>query len=233
MINPVRLWLRRIYSRPDRWTGFMPVLILLPFFLLGYLAPAQGETYLRLCKNGVVRYYFSTRPSTTPSVAEGSRRGQVLRPLSRHQPSPDKLEPLIHEVSRQQNLPPSLVKAVIQVESNFNPGATSPKGAQGLMQLMPGTAEDLQVVNPYDVHENVWAGTRYLKRLLEKFNYRLPLALAAYNAGPKRVDRHQDVPPIRETQNFVRDVCANFLKYSGEQHPEKTGQPATPEAGRQ
>jgi soluble lytic murein transglycosylase-like protein len=208
------------------------MLILLSIFLLGSLAPAQGETYLRVRKNGVVRYYFSTRPSTNPLVAAGSRRGQVLRPLSRNLPSPDKLEPLIHEVSRQQNLPPSLVKAVIQVESNFNPGATSPKGAQGLMQLMPGTAEDLQVVNPYDVHENVWAGTRYLKMLLEKFHYRLPLALAAYNAGPKRVDRHQDVPPIRETQDFVRDVCANFLKYNGEQHPEKMGQSAAPEAGR-
>ena len=69
------------------------------------------------------------------------------------------------------------------------------------------------------------AGTRYLKMLLEKFNYRLPLALAAYNAGPKRVDQHQDVPPIRETRNFVRDVCENFVKYSGEQQPEKSASP--------
>ena len=90
------------------------------------------------------------------------------------------------------------------------------------MQLMPGTAEDLQVVNPYDAHENVWAGTRYLKMLLEKFNYRLPLALAAYNAGPNRVTQRQDVPPIRETQDFVRNVCANFVKFSGEPHSEKS-----------
>jgi soluble lytic murein transglycosylase-like protein len=76
------------------------------------------------------------------------------------------------------------------------------------------------VVNPYDAAENVSGGTRYLKMLLEKFNNRLPLALAAYNAGPKRVDQHQAVPPIRETKNFVRDVCENFVKYSGEQHPE-------------
>jgi soluble lytic murein transglycosylase-like protein len=135
------------------------------------------------------------------------------------------LEPLIHEVSQQHNLPASLIKAVIRVESNFNPAATSPKGAQGLMQLMPGTADDLQVVNPYDAQENVWAGALYLKMLLEKFNYRLPLALAAYNAGPNRVDRHQDVPPIRETRDFVRHVCENFIKYSGEQHPAKPDSP--------
>jgi hypothetical protein len=195
-------------------------LILLPFLVLGSIPPAQAEAFVRVYKNGVIRYYFSNRPSNSPVFSGVARRGQLMRPGSRTQPTPDKLEPLIHEVARQQNLPPSLIKAVIRVESNFNPGATSPKGAQGLMQLMPGTAEGLQVANPYDAQENVWAGTRYLKTLLEKFNYRLPLALAAYNAGPKRVNRHQDVPPIRETQDFVRDVCANFLQYSGEPPPE-------------
>jgi len=134
--------------------------------------------------------------------------------------TPAELEPLIHEVSQRHNLPASLIKAVIRVESNFNATATSPKGAQGLMQLMPGTADDLQVADPYDAQENVWAGTRYLKMLLEKFNNRLPLALAAYNAGPKRVDQHQNVPPIRETRDFVRNVCENFIKYSGEQPPQ-------------
>jgi len=199
----------------------MTVLILLPFLLLGFILPAQAEPFVRVCKDGVIHYYFANRPSNKPSVTRLSRRTQLIGSLPRPIPSPGQLEPLIHEVARQQNLPPSLVKAVIRVESNFNPEATSPKGAQGLMQLMPGTAGDLQVVNAYDAQENVWAGTRYLKMLLEKFNYRLPLALAAYNAGPKRVDHHQDVPPIRETQDFVRNVCENFLKYSGEQYPEK------------
>jgi len=221
MINSARLWFSRIYSRPHRRSGFIAASILLALLLLGFIPPAQAEPFLRVCTNGVIHYYFSNRPGKTPSVTQLARRGQLLHPSARYRPSPGKLEPLIHEVSRQQNLPPSLIKAVIRVESNFNPTATSPKGAQGLMQLMPGTAEDLQVVNPYDAQENVWAGTRYLKMLLEKFNYRLPLALAAYNAGPNRVDRHQDVPPIRETQDFVRNVCDNFLKYSGEQHPEK------------
>ena len=183
---------------------------------------------MRVCKDGVIHYYFTNRPSQKPSVTRLARRNQPPHPLGRPRPSPGELEPLIHEVSQQHNLPASLIKAVIRVESNFNPEATSPKGAQGLMQLMPGTAEDLQVVNPYDAQENVWAGTRYLKMLLEKFNNRLPLALAAYNAGPKRVDQHQDVPPIRETQNFVRNVCENFVKYSGEQPPKKSGNPPPP-----
>ena len=116
---------------------------------------------------------------------------------------------------RNHQLPPALIKAVIQVESNFNPMATSPKGAQGLMQLMPGTAEDLQVSDAYDVQENISGGSRYLSYLLKKFGFNLPMALAAYNAGPGRVERCQGVPQIRETQRFVRDVCNNFLKYSG------------------
>ena len=123
---------------------------------------------------------------------------------------------MIQEASRSHNVPPSLIKAVIRVESNFNPSATSPKGAQGLMQLMPGTADDLMVANPYDPRENISGGVRYLRMLLEKFNNRLPLALAAYNAGPKRVSQRLEVPAIPETQGFVQDVCTEFLKYSGE-----------------
>jgi len=226
MIKSARIRFSRTYSRPHRLSGFMPALILLPFLVLGFILPASAEPFLRVCKDGVIHYYFANPPTSKPSVTRLARRSQPPYPLGRPRPSPSELEPLIHEVSQRHNLPPSLIKAVIRVESNFNPQATSPKGAQGLMQLMPGTADDLQVVNPYDAQENIGAGTRYLKMLLEKFNYRLPLALAAYNAGPKRVDRHQDVPPIRETRDFVRNVCENFVKYSGEQHPEKSaGQP--------
>ena len=226
MINSARMRLGKIFSRPRRLSGMVTVALLLPLLITSSIPPASAEPFVRVRKDGVIYYYFSHRPSHTPSITRFSRRNQSPYPLGRHRPAPGELEPLIHAVSQQNNLPPSLIKAVIRVESNFNPGATSPKGAQGLMQLMPGTAGDLQVVNPYDVQENVSAGTRYLKMLLEKFNYRLPLALAAYNAGPTRVDRHQDVPPIRETRDFVRNVCENFVKYSGEQHPEKSaGQP--------
>lgn len=225
MVNSEKRRLGRIFSRSTGLTGLMPALVLLPFLLLGFILPASAEPFVRVWKDGVIHYYFANRPSNNPSVTRLSRRNQLPLPLGRPRPSPGELEPLIREVCQRHNLPPSLIKAVIRVESNFNSEATSPKGAQGLMQLMPGTADDLQVVNAYDVQENVSAGTRYLKILLEKFNYRLPLALAAYNAGPKRVDQHQAVPPIRETRNFVRDVCENFVKYSVEQHPEKSASP--------
>jgi hypothetical protein len=226
MINFAKMRLGQVFIRPRRLSDMVSVALLLLLLFIGSIPPASAESFVRVRRDGVIYYYFSNRPSHKPSVTRFSRRHQPPRPLGRHSPAPGELEPLIHAVSQQHNLPPSLIKAVIRVESNFNPGATSPKGAQGLMQLMPGTADDLQVVNPYDVQENVSAGTRYLKMLLEKFNYRLPLALAAYNAGPTRVDRHQDVPPIRETRDFVRNVCENFVKYNGEPQPEKSaGQP--------
>jgi soluble lytic murein transglycosylase-like protein len=225
MINSARMRLGRIFSRPAGLPSMVTVALLLPFLVTGSISPAAAEPFVRVNRDGVIHYYFTNRPSHNPSMPRLSRRNQSPHPLGRHRPSPGELEPLIQEVSQRHNLPPSLIKAVIRVESNFNPAATSPKGAQGLMQLMPGTADDLQVVNAYDAQENIGAGTRYLKMLLEKFNYRLPLALAAYNAGPKRVDQHQNVPPIKETRNFVRDVCENFVKYSGEQNLEKSANP--------
>lgn len=157
-----------------------------------------------------------------------SGKKRPARPTGMRRPSPQEMDRLIQEAGQFHRLPPPLIKAVIRVESNFDPAATSPKGAQGLMQLMPGTAQDLQVTNPYDVRENIWAGVRYLSMLLEKFHYRLPLALAAYNAGPQRVDQHQGVPPIQETKGFVRDVCVNFLKYA----QESPNQPKPPKAKR-
>jgi soluble lytic murein transglycosylase-like protein len=221
MNNSARMGLGRIFSRLPGLPGIVSVLLLFPFLVVGYITPASGEPFLRVRKDGVIHYYFADGLRNASAITQRTRRNQPPYPLGRPRPSASELEPLIQEVGQRHNLPPSLIKAVIRVESNFNPAATSPKGAQGLMQLMPGTADDLQVVNPYDAQENVWAGTRYLKMLLEKFNYRLPLALAAYNAGPKRVDKHQDVPPIKETRDFVRNVCENFVKYSGEQPPEK------------
>ncbi len=180
------------------------------------ISTTQAQTFQRVYKNGVVYYYFSNRGEGESKLSNFRvGRKKIIQPAVSSKVAPEELDPVVQEASRHYNLPPSLIKAVIRVESNFVPTATSPKGAQGLMQLMPGTAEDLQVSNAYDVRENVWAGTRYLYMMLEKFGHRLPLALAAYNAGPRRVEKCQGVPPLEETKNFVHDVCANFLNYSG------------------
>ncbi len=179
----------------------------------------DAEPFIRVYKQGVIYYYFSGKfdlnyPRTIGNIINNKSR--INRAPSRSKLSAQELEPWVKWASQNHKVPLALIKAVIRVESNFNPDATSPKGAQGLMQLMPGTAEQLQVANAYDVQENIRAGTRYLGMLLQKFNNNLPLALAAYNAGPNRVEKCQAVPNIKETQGFVRNVCANFLHYSKE-----------------
>jgi soluble lytic murein transglycosylase-like protein len=114
---------------------------------------------------------------------------------------------LITEHSRLQGVRPDLVRAVMQVESAFNPNARSPKGAMGLMQLMPSTIRQFGVKNPFNPAENVRAGVAYLRSLLDRYQNNEELALAAYNAGPGAVDKHgQTVPPYRETQNYVAQI---------------------------
>ena len=114
---------------------------------------------------------------------------------------------IIRDSARQHSVRTDLVRAVVQVESGYNPFATSPKGALGLMQLMPATIQQFGVKNPFDPMENVRAGVAYLRRLLDKYADNEVLALAAYNAGPKAVDKYEkNVPPYAETRNYVRQI---------------------------
>jgi len=118
-------------------------------------------------------------------------------------------EPFVQEHARRQSLRPELVRAVIQVESGFNPRARSPRGAMGLMQLMPTTARELGVRDAYDPEDNIRAGCAYLRRLIDRYDGNEELALAAYNAGAQAVDRHGGrVPPYRETRDYVKKVGA-------------------------
>jgi soluble lytic murein transglycosylase-like protein len=119
----------------------------------------------------------------------------------------DTYDELIVQHARAQGIRPDLVRAVVQVESGYNPGAISPKGAMGLMQLMPATASSLGVRKPFDPAESIRGGTIYLRRLLDRYNNNEELALAAYNAGPEAVGKYgNQVPPYQETRDYVRKV---------------------------
>jgi soluble lytic murein transglycosylase-like protein len=123
------------------------------------------------------------------------------------------IDSAIEQAAARHNVDPNLVRAVVKVESNFNPNAVSRKGAMGLMQLMPSTARQLRVRNPFDPEQNVDAGVRHLKQLLESYGGDIRLTLAAYNAGAGAVARSSGVPHYAETQNYVRRITN--LYYSG------------------
>ena len=133
-------------------------------------------------------------------------------------PSPrisEEFEIVIDRTARGQNLDPRLVRAVIQVESAFDPDAVSRKGAQGLMQLMPGTAKELGVRNAFDPAENVRGGSRYLRQMMDLFGGDIELALASYNAGPSAVARYGGVPPFEETTRYVGKVLDLYRRERG------------------
>jgi soluble lytic murein transglycosylase-like protein len=116
------------------------------------------------------------------------------------------LGPIVERIAAEQSVPAELLHSVIQVESNYNPGAVSPKGAQGLMQLMPDTARRFGVPNSFDPVENIQGGAKYLKHLLDLYKGDCPRALAAYNAGEQAVAKYGGIPPYLETQNYVTQV---------------------------
>jgi soluble lytic murein transglycosylase-like protein len=125
-------------------------------------------------------------------------------------PRDPQVNSLIAKYGQIYGVDPSLIRAVMRHESGFNPAAVSPKGAQGLMQLMPGTAALMGVRNPFDPEQNIAGGVGYLRHCLDRFHHNVPLAVAAYNAGPESVARCGTIPPYRETQDFVNNVMGSY-----------------------
>ena len=172
------------------------------------VAVAQGEELLYYVEGGeVVITNTPSRPDvkTIPGFEERVRAVRGKLPPSRY-------DVIIEHVSAQVGVDADLIKAVAYVESALDPSAVSPKGAMGLMQLMPATAESYGVRNPFDPHENLLAGARHLQGLLDQFGGDLTLALAAYNAGAGAVYRYQGVPAYAETQAYVKKVHSKLGK---------------------
>lgn len=186
----------------------------------------------------VYQYVDATGTIALTNVPSDMRYRRIELDSSRlHVALPEReLAPVIARHSRQHQLHPALVRAVIKAESNFDPHAISRAGAVGLMQLMPQTAMRMDVRDLYDPDDNVGGGTKYLRQLLDRFHGNLPLALAAYNAGENLVDRYQALPPIDETRQYVRKVLRyyrTFLTRDGfiTERPVVQHAPAAPEQG--
>ncbi len=184
--------------------------------LIVFLAarPALADLYTFTDEYGVVHFTnvpndprFKLVPGTQNTFAAPSA------PVVMHRVDITKFDGIIREAAAYYSLPFELVKAVVAAESGFEPRAVSSAGAQGLMQLIPGTAKDMAVTDPFDPRDNIFGGARYLRYLVNLFNGDVRLSVAAYNAGPELVGRRADVPNIEETRTYVKRVMAYYHYY--------------------
>jgi soluble lytic murein transglycosylase-like protein len=177
---------------------------------------AGNSSYIDIKTDQIERFEKDMASPVTP-VASVPSAAAALAPAPQNAATaanvaakPQNLNDVINTISDRHHLDPDLISSVIHAESGFNPRAVSPKGARGLMQLMPQTASKLGVANSFDPGANVEGGTRYLSELLEKYNFDLIKALAAYNAGPGRVEQYRGVPPYYETRAYVAKIVRDF-----------------------
>lgn len=169
--------------------------------------PLYADIYVHMDSEGVL--HFTNAPTSSN-----------YKVFIREKPPPpsdsdvtdgfNRYDDLITEASKSHGISFSLLKALIKIESDFNPRAISSAGAIGLMQIMPENIKALNIKDPFDPWENIMGGTRYLKQLIRRFNGELPMALAAYNAGPNMVDRYKQIPPFKETENYVKKVMEYY-----------------------
>lgn len=181
--------------------------LLVVIFCTFVATPAAAQIYSWRDADG--KLILSDKPrdgaGVTTYAVHGSATLRATTPGTGSEKSAPFEESIIRH-SRREQVAADLVRAVIQVESAFNPVAVSSKGAMGLMQLMPATAVELGVANPFDPDQNIRGGVQYLRRLLDRYNGNVELALAAYNAGMGNVEKYGDVPPFKETKNYVKKV---------------------------
>ncbi len=176
-----------------------------------YEDPETGEKFfsnIKMVENSRLYMVVATRNPFLEDPKNSAKDTSFSPNLS------TKFDELFNEIARTYNLDPKLLHAIAKVESNYNPRAVSPKGALGVMQLIPSTARLVGVSDPFDPRENIHGGARYLRYLLDKFGD-LTLALAAYNAGPKAVEAYGGIPPYEETQRYVRSVLSLYQRLKG------------------
>ena len=183
-------------------------------FLLLIASTASSDVYKYIDENGVICYTDSPLGKKTQKVlVYKDRKPPAVNIKAEKSPGmKTDYSHYIQKAAQKYEIEPELIHAVIRTESNGNHRAVSRKGAMGLMQLMPSTANDMNVGNPFNPEENIDGGTKYLRYLLEKFNGNLTLAVAAYNSGPTTVERYGNIPPIAETRQYVNKV---FTFYNG------------------
>ena len=178
-----------------------------------YLGSDKG--YIDIATDQIERFEKDLSPAVAPAALSVSAPtvAAVVVPARMAKPQslkPQDLNQVINTISDRHHIDPDFISSVIHAESGFNPRAVSPKGAQGLMQLMPGTASKLGVSNAFDPRANVEGGTRYLTELLQRYNFDVIKALAAYNAGPLRVQKYGGVPPYQETRAYVARIVRDY-----------------------
>jgi soluble lytic murein transglycosylase-like protein len=202
-------------------TFFMRAKTVAAMTLLLFLSPAvHADIYKYTDENGVICFTDAPFGKKTEKVAKektsdlsiDNRVSRTSAKRLRASTSAGLVDyaAYVRQAASKYEIEPELIRAVIKAESNGDHRAVSPKGAMGLMQLMPQTANDMNVSNPFNPEENIEGGTRYLRYLLEKFNGDITLALAAYNAGPQTVEKYGNVPPISETVQYVKKVFAFY-----------------------
>lgn len=192
---------------------FLRTWIIIGVLWLCFPAYSYAVMYTFVDEHGVI--HFSNVPNDSRYAKIKTLKPIRIHSASVHSVDPSEYEPYIRYIGRRYQIDPLLIRAVIKAESNFDSQAISCKGAQGLMQLMPSTAKDMRVADPFDPEDNINGGARYLRKMLDIFDEDLHLALAAYNAGPQLVKSMGRIPDIPETVEYVKKVLHHYKSYQG------------------